>query len=168
VTVKAPTQTVTPGQTPTQAPSTEATGQPLAILKAAGFDPEGDGQERNSEAARVYDGDKSTFWSSEGYASANLGGLKDGVGVIVDLGQTAKVKQVELVLPDAADVTVYVNEDNTRAGATELGSSSGKKGTVTITGDKPATGKFVIVWFTKLSQVSDGRFRATLAEITVR
>jgi len=168
VTVNAPTQTVTPSDTPTQEPTKEAAGEPLAILKASGFDPEGDGRERNSEAPRVYDGDKSTFWSSEGYASANLGGLKKGVGIIVDLGQTAKVKQVELELPDAADVTVYVNGDNTLDGATELGSSSGKKGTVTITADKPATGKFVMVWFTKVSQVNDGRYRATLAEITVR
>jgi hypothetical protein len=168
VTVKAPTQTVTPSEPPTQEPTKDATGEPLAILKAAGFDPEGDGRERNSEAPRVYDGDTSTFWSSEGYASANLGGLKKGVGVIVDLGQPAKVKQVKLELPDAADVTVYVNEDNTRDGATELGSSSGKKGTVTITADKPATGKFVIVWFTTVSKVSDGRYRATLAEMTVR
>ena len=168
VTVQAPTQTVTPSDTPSQEPTKEATGEPLAILKATGFDPEGDGSERNSEAPRVYDGDKSTFWSSEGYASANLGGLKKGVGVMVDLGQPAKVKQVELQLPDAADVTVYVNGDNTLDGATEVGSSSGKKGTVTLTADKPVTGKFVIVWFTKVSQVSDGRYRATLAEITVR
>lgn len=168
VTVTGPAKTVAPSDTPTQEPTTEAAGEPLAILKAAGFDPEGDGRERNSEAPRVYDGDESTFWSSEGYASANLGGLKPGVGVIVDLGQTAKVKEVELNLPDAADVTVYVNEDNTRDGATELGSSNGKKGKVTITGDKAATGKFVMVWFTKVSQVNDGRFRATLAEITVR
>ncbi len=168
VTVTGPAQTVTPSDTPTQDATTEAAGEPLAILKAAGFDPEGDGRERNGEAPRVYDGDESTFWSSEGYASANLGGLKPGVGVIVDLGQTAKVKEVDLDLPDAADVTVYVNEDNTRDGATELGSSNGKKGKVTITGDGTATGKFVMVWFTKVSQVNDGRFRATLAEMTVR
>ena len=167
VTVTGPAQTVTPSSTPTQEATTEAAGEPLAILKATGFDPEGDGRERNSEAPRVYDGDPSTFWSSEGYASSNLGGLKPGVGVMVDLGQTAKVKEVELQLPDTADVTVYVNEDDTRDGATELGSANGKKGKVTITGDKPATGKYVMVWFTKVSQVGDGRFRATLAEITV-
>jgi hypothetical protein len=27
-------------------------------------------------------------------------------------------------------------------------------------------GQYVFVWFTKVSQVSDGRFRATLAEVT--
>jgi eukaryotic-like serine/threonine-protein kinase len=169
VTVTGPAQTVTPGDTPTQEPSTDEAGEPLAILKATGFDPEGDGSERNSEVPRVYDGDTSSFWSSEGYATSNLGGLKPGVGVIVDLGQPAKVKEVTLALPDAADVTVYVGEDRDRDGATELGSSAGKKGKVTITAkDAEVAGKYVIVWYTELSKVDDGRFRATLAEITVR
>jgi hypothetical protein len=169
VTVTGPTQTVTPGDTPTQEPSTDSAGEPLAILKATGFDPEGDGSERNSEAPRVYDGDTSTFWSSEGYATSNLGGLKPGVGVIVDLGQPAKVKQVTLELPHAADVTVYVSEDNDREGATELGTSAGKKGKVTITAkDAEVAGKYVLVWFTEVSRVDGGRHRATLAEITVR
>ncbi|MDF2091313.1 hypothetical protein P0Y31_03075 [Knoellia sp. 3-2P3] len=169
VTVTGPAQTVTPSDTPTQEPSTDSAGEPLAILKATGFDPEGDGSERNSEAPRVYDGDTSTFWSSEGYATSNLGGLKPGVGVIVDLGQPAKVKEVTLELPHAADVTVYVGEDNDREGATELGTSTGKKGKVTIAAkDAEVAGKYVMVWFTEVSKVDGGRFRATLAEITVR
>ena len=170
VTRTAPATTVTPGQTETQAPSTttEATTEDFAILGATGFDPEGDNAERNGEAPRVFDGKAGTFWSSEGYASANLGGLKKGVGVRVDLGQVRKVSEVDLVLPDVSDVTVYVSEDRTMDGATELGSSSGKDGDVTVTAKEPATGQYVIVWFTKVSQVSDGRFRATLAEVAVR
>ncbi len=169
VTVTGPPQTVTPGSTPTETPSTEEAGEPLAILKATGFDPEGDGNERNSEAPRVYDGEKSTFWSSEGYASSNLGGLKPGVGVLLDLGQPARVKEVTLQLPDEADVTVYLGDEDDIDEATELGSSTGKKGAVTITpDDTDGAGKFVIVWFTKVSQVSDGRFRATLAEVSLR
>jgi hypothetical protein len=168
VTVTGAPQTVTPS-TPTETPSTEEAGEPLAILKATGFDPEGDGKERNSEAPRVYDGEKSTFWSSEGYASSNLGGLKPGVGVLLDLGQPARVKEVTLELPDEADVTVYLGDEEDIDGATELGSSTGKKGTVTLKpDDTDAAGKFVIVWFTKVSQVSDGRFRATLAEVALR
>jgi len=170
VTVTGPPQTVTPSSTPSETTATEEPGEPLAILKATGFDPEGDGKERNSEAPRVYDGDKATYWSSEGYASSNLGGLKPGVGVVLDLGQAARVKEVTLELPDEADVTVYLgDEDDSIDGATELGSSTGKKGTVKITPDgTDAAGKFVTVWFTKVSQVSDGRFRATLAEVSLR
>ena len=66
-------------------------------------------------------------------------------------------------------MTVYVGEDrNSLDSATALGSSEGKSGTITITGDKPIDGQYIFVWFTKVSQVSDGRYRATLAEVSVR
>jgi hypothetical protein len=171
VTVTGPPTTVSPDATPTRTPSetTEEAGGELAILKATGFDPEGDGKERNSEAPRVYDGKPSTFWSSEGYASANLGGLKPGVGVLLDLGQAARVKRVALTLPDVSDVTVFLADDSSIEGATEIGSATDKKGAVTLDNkDVEASGKYVIVWFTKVSQVSDGRFRATLAEVSIR
>ncbi|NNM48054.1 protein kinase family protein [Knoellia koreensis] len=168
ITVTAPPTTVGG----TNAPEPTATegspeGGDFPILSATGYDPEGDGSERNSEAARTYDGKDSTSWSSEGYASANLGGLKKGVGVRLDLGQVRSVSTVKLSLPDASDVTVSVGPDRDRSDATEIGTSSGKSGEVTLKADKPVKGQYVFVWFTKVSQVSDGRFRATLAEVTV-
>jgi hypothetical protein len=173
VTVTGAPTTVTPGSTPSASTSasaspSESAGEPIAILQATGFDPEGDSKERNSEAPRVYDGKTSTAWTSEGYASSNLGGLKTGVGVLLDLGQPARVKEVVLTLPDVSDVQVFLTDSNSIDGATEIGSSQGKKGKITLKAtDTQAAGSKVIVWFTKVSQVSDGRFRATLAEITV-
>ncbi|WP_270887073.1 hypothetical protein [Pedococcus sp. 5OH_020] len=161
-----------PPSTASGTPSTAPTGSTSAaetfpILSATGYDPEGDGSERNGEAARVFDGNDSTFWSSEGYASASLGGLKKGVGVRLDLGQPRKVSQVTLVLPDQADVTVSVGKDRTRDGSKRIGSATGKNGTVTLKAPTAVDGQYVFVWFTKVSQVSDGRFRATLAEVSV-
>jgi hypothetical protein len=168
VTVTAPTTTVTPGETSTTSTGDTA-GEPYPILGATGYDPEGDNSERNGEAPRVYDGRTSTFWSSEGYASANLGGLKKGVGVRLDLGQVRAVHSVQIVLPDASDVEVDVGPDRNRDSATALGTSSGKAGAITLTKDgAPVQAQYVFVWFTKVSQVSDGRFRATLAEVVVR
>jgi hypothetical protein len=165
VTVTAPATTVTPQQSSSQATPSNAA---FPILSATGFDPQGDNAERNGEAPRVFDGNPSTYWSSEGYSSANLGGLKKGVGVRLDLGQLRKVSRVTLLLPNPSDVTVYVGQDrNSLDSATSLGTSQGKSGSVTITAPKPAEGQYVFVWFTKVSQVSDGRFRATLAEVTV-
>jgi hypothetical protein len=167
VTVTGSPTTATPS--PTDTGTEPATGEPLAILRATGFDPLGDGAERNGETGRVYDGDEGTAWSSEGYNSAQLGGLKDGVGVLLDLGQAAKPASVELILPTASDVTVYLAEERSLDGATELGKSSGKAGTVTITpGSVDAAGQYVIVWFTKVSRVDSRWFRATLAEVVVR
>ena len=101
----------------------------FAILSATGFDPEGDGAERNGEAPRVFDGKDNTFWSSEGYASPNLGGLKKGVGLRLDLGQNRNVSTVKLVLPNASDVSVYVGEDrDSMDSATQIGASKGKSG----------------------------------------
>jgi hypothetical protein len=162
VKVTAPAVTVTPTE------PDDAGGTSFAILSATGFDPEGDGAERNGEAPRVFDGKDSTFWSSEGYASANLGGLKKGVGLRLDLGQNRDVSTVKLVLPDPSDVTVYVGEDrDSLDSASKVGSSQDKSGTVTLTAPEAAKGQFVFIWFTKVNQVSDGRFRATLAEVTV-
>jgi hypothetical protein len=143
-------------------------GAPFPIVGATGFDPQGDNAERNGEAPRVFDGNPATFWSSEGYASPAFGGLKKGVGVLVDLGQPRKVSTVSLVLPTASDLTVYVSSKPSLDGAIPLGTSSGKSGAVTVTAPSPATGQYLIVWFTKISQASGGRFRATLAEVAAR
>ena len=168
VTASAPAVTVTPTPTATPTPSATASSAPIAIDKASGFDPQGDDKERNSEAARVYDGDKGTSWTSEGYATPSFGGLKKGVGVLLDLGQPTQVTQAVLELGSKnLDVTVYASPDGTLDGATEIGSKDGATGTVTLTGPKdlPKT-DYVIVWFTSLAP--DGsRFRASLDEITL-
>lgn len=162
VKVTAPAVTVTPS-----APADTA-AESFAVLSATGFDPEGDGAERNGEAARVFDGKDSTFWSSEGYATPNLGGLKKGVGLRLDLGQVRSVSTVGLVLPNASDVSVYVGEDrDSMDGATLVGTSKGKSGAVTLKAPAAAKGQYLFVWFTKVTQVSDGRYRATVAEVTV-
>jgi hypothetical protein len=162
VKVTAPTVTVTPS-----APAGPG-GDSFAILSATGFDPEGDGAERNGEAPRVFDGKDNTFWSSEGYATANLGGLKKGVGLRLDLGQNRDVTSVTLVLPNASDVSVYAGNDRvTLDSASLIGTSKGKSGTVTLTAPAAVKGQYVFIWFTNVTQVSDGRFRATLAEVTV-
>ena len=82
--------------------------EPLAILKVEAYDPEGDGAENNNLTPKVYDGDKGTGWFSENYRSDTFGGLKKGVGVIVDLGPNKKPQTVELDIPHPSDVEVYV------------------------------------------------------------
>jgi len=164
VTASAPPVTPTPGG-PTAAPA----GQPIAILSATGFDPQGDGQEKNTQAARVYDGNPATAWTSEGYNSANFGGLgKKGVGVRLDLGQPTSVNQVTIVLGNGpVDVTVYAATKDSLDGATAIGTATGATGQIVL---KAATAmpstQYVIVWFTKLAP-DGGRFRASISEIAL-
>ena len=75
---------------------------------------------------------------------------------------------VSIVLPGAADVSVYLATERSLDGATKLGSKADAKGTVTFAVPEGTQGQYVIVWFTALTQEgNDSRYRARLAEITI-
>ncbi len=166
VAVKPPPVTAEPTAPDQPEPSA---GLPIAILSATGFDPQGDGQEKNTQAPRVYDGDLATSWTSEGYGSTSFGGLgKKGLGVHLDLGQPTSVNQVTVDLGiGPVDVTVYAATGDSLDGATVLGTVNAATGRVQVkaTGAIPKT-QYVIVWFTTLAP-DGGRFRASIREIAL-
>ena len=64
------------------------------------FDPPpGDGAENDDQVPLAYDGSTATAWQTERYSSAAFGGLKTGVGLLVDLGSVRHVSTVQLDLP---------------------------------------------------------------------
>lgn len=165
----APVSTATSSQSasPTsEASAAPGTGEQLAIVGATGYDPEGDNVEYNDLAARVYDEDKASFWQSEGYQGPKFGGLKSGVGLIVDFGQDVTPKQITLTLPNPSDLELYLGTSPDRAGANRIGTVSGEQGDVTLDVTDGAAGRYLIVWFTDSPLVSDGRYRAMLAEVS--
>jgi len=168
VTTSAPPATAAP-TAPPAVPEGPSAGQPIAILSATGFDPQGDRNEKNAQAARVYDGNPATSWSSEGYNSPAFGGLpKKGVGVLLDLGQPTSVHQVTIDLGiGPVDLTVYAAPGNSLDGATVIGTATAATGQIQVKAiDTMPRAQYVIVWFTKLAQ--DGaRYRASISEIAL-
>jgi len=167
-TATAPPSSAAPTSSPV-VPEGPSAGQPIAILSATGFDPQGDRNEKNTQAPRVYDGNPATAWSSEGYGSAEFGGLpKKGVGVLLDLGQPTSVRQVTIDLGiGPVDLTVYAAEGNSLDGATVIGTATAATGQIQVKAvDTMPRAQYVIVWFTKLAQ--DGaRYRASVSEIAL-
>jgi hypothetical protein len=161
---------VPPATVPTSpSPQQDATAAgPIAILSSTGFDPQGDQSESNSKAARVYDGDITTSWTSEKYSTSSFGNLKKGVGLLLDLGQPTSVHQVTLDLGnDPADFTIYAAPDRSLQGATKLGSASGASGHVQVNaGQTMPAAQYVIVWFTSLPPAGS-QYRASVAEIAL-
>jgi eukaryotic-like serine/threonine-protein kinase len=153
------------GATPTKGGSD--TAEPLAILKVEAYDPEGDGAENNKLTPKTYDGDTSTGWFSENYRSDEFGGLKKGLGVIVDLGPNKKPQGVELTIPVAADIEVYVGPDNRLEGATKIAEEKDAKGTVKVDVPGDVGGQYIVVWYTKLTADDNGKRRAWLNEVVV-
>jgi hypothetical protein len=163
-------------ETTSQGPTTSATssGAPTSTLKVArvhDFDPQGtDGGENPDEARLAVDGDPSTAWQTSRYDQQfGPAGLKRGVGLVLDLGASHDVSKVALTMGGSpTSVSVYVSPRDPAnlvglhvAGSTDV---TGTKGTVTL--DPSATGRYVVVWLTKLPAVPGG-FRGSVAEAVV-
>ncbi|MBK9476439.1 MAG: hypothetical protein IPL94_09450 [Tetrasphaera sp.] len=162
-----PSATPTVSKSATATPSANAL-QTLQIIGAADFDPLGGDGENPDLAAKVYDGDPATEWRTERYWSSAFGGVKRGVGILVDLGPNKTPKKVEVYLPISASVDIYVANDRSLDGATKVGSAADAKGAVGITAKKPVPGQYVIVWFTEISKTGTGNdFRGVVGEISV-
>ena len=88
-------------QTPAQSSSASSTAAPtgtkLRVRDVVSFDPppDGTGEENGDRAGRAIDGDRSTVWTSKSYDDPfGPSGIKDGVGLVLDLGSTTKVGSV--------------------------------------------------------------------------
>ncbi|MEX2289985.1 MAG: protein kinase [Mycobacteriales bacterium] len=129
--------------------------------------PPGRGNERMGAVPNAYDDDPTTVWETERYASRRFGGLKPGVGLLVDLGEPTPVTQVELVTT-GGDATFELRA------ADDLGAQAGNyrvlaRGTaadpaLTLTPPEGTTARWYLVWVTGLRK-TDGGFTAGIAEM---
>jgi putative peptidoglycan lipid II flippase len=147
----------------------------LPIEAVDDFDPQGDASENPDDAALTIDGDADTGWKTTTYFNQpELGGLKDGVGVVVDLGDVRTVHQVRLVFAgDPTVVELYGAPGRTDppaqvSGLTKLGRVTAFTRSADVTLAKPVETRFVVVWLTSLPEVAGGRFQGEVREIVVR
>ena len=140
---------------------------PIEISAAYSFDPGGDQSEHDESLALAHDGDEGTAWPTEGYETADLGGIKDGVGLVLELRDQAEIGRLSIVTdipgwefsvfsgdaPGSFDQTAPLGTFRAEgAGTYEVG---------------PANTGFVLVWITELAPDDEGKYRATVNEIEV-
>ncbi|WP_289018690.1 murein biosynthesis integral membrane protein MurJ [uncultured Ornithinimicrobium sp.] len=149
---------------PAPAPGDDGT---LPVLGITSFDPEGDGDERNDLTPLAVDGDPETAWTSHTYLSPGWGSLKSGTGLVLDLGEDAEVSEVVVDLAEGdMGATLYLADEPTIDGATELGSDDEASGTWTVTPEDTATGRYLVLWFDRAWTSPDGEI-VGVREITV-
>ncbi|GAA1787624.1 protein kinase family protein [Actinomadura chokoriensis] len=144
---------------------------PITVQEAEGVDPAGDDGGKGKEKGRLaIDGKSGTTWRSSYYTSAEFGNLKKGLGLLLDLGTSAKIKEVKADLPESAGATIQLkigespDPDGMRKVQTITTTGSG---TTSIQLPQAVTGRYVLLWFTKLSHGTDGQFRAEVSEVSV-
>jgi hypothetical protein len=158
--------------TPSSASTPSPALSPIEGLTATDLDPQGDPPEEYPELAPlVVDGDDTTAWRTETYFD-QLGpppGLKTGVGVVVDLGSPQEISQIDLTtVGGPADITYFLSDEEPTAvaGLDPLETTTTEQGRTRTRLDEPATGQYLVVWFTSLPTV-DGGFRGEIAEVVV-
>lgn len=143
--------------------------KPVTITKAQDYDPLGaDGSEKPL-IKNVYDGDASSYWNTDGYFSADFGRLKEGVGVVLDLGKVQQVGNVEVSFLGSTSVELRTTEDPSVPrmpdGFTKAAEGSGTK--VSLKPDKPVQARYLLVWLTELPPSDDGNYRGKVSDIKV-
>ncbi|WP_084955368.1 protein kinase family protein [Thermoactinospora rubra] len=159
-------------QQPTPSESSARPAQPAQVLKpvkADGFDPLGDDHSEHPEMAPLaIDGKPGTFWKTTYYNSAELGRLKEGVGLLLDMGKQVQVGQVSATLSDSPGSTVElkVGDSPDLKALKTVATGENVSGKVTLKPGEPASGQYVLIWFTRLP-AEEGRFRGTIYDVVV-
>jgi eukaryotic-like serine/threonine-protein kinase len=143
-----------------------AGGEPIRISSGRGFDPEGDGSEKDADAEQAFDGDPSSTWTSDTYNSVAFGGLKKGVGLYLDLGGAKTVAKVKVAGVPGGTALEVRTADGDRLGPDVLATGSGTGQDLELTLASSVETDNVVLWFTTPASV-DGGFRVEVAEVEV-
>jgi eukaryotic-like serine/threonine-protein kinase len=138
-------------------------GGEVHLLASNAYDPEGGDGEHDELVPNATDGNATTSWSTERYGSAAFGGLKDGVGLVLDAGLPSRPRSITIV-SDTPGLTAQIEAGASSNGPFDTVSASQEVGSRTTFDLAMATPRrYFLVWITKLAP---GYERTHLNEVT--
>jgi hypothetical protein len=172
----APTSHATASPVPTTvspAPTASPTApgvQTIVPVSAVAFGPDGtaDGDDPQ-DAGRVLT-DSATGWTTQWYATPNFGNLKQGTGLLLDMGRTVTITSVRLSLgsPPGAQVQLRLgtSPDSGALRVDTTATATGQQLSLPLTA--PEKARYVLVWFTRLPPNGTGAYQVFLHSVTVQ
>ena len=155
---------------PTPADTTSKQAHYANLINIRDFDPKGNGTENPELVSKAIDHDPTTAWTTVVYRRADMTD-KPGVGLLLDLGKSNKVSAVDLNFTTAGqDVSVYVSQSSNPSllSSELLGSVTNSDVKEAIGGADTKTGRYVVVWLTKLPQSLGSSYQSGITDILVR
>jgi hypothetical protein len=154
---------------PARPASASPAGHQLDVVTASAFGPEGTSDGDNPGAAsRIIDVSTGLPWSTQWYATPEFGDLRSGTGLLLTLGKTSVVRDVQLVLGSVPGADVQVRVGNSPSpDLPAVASASGVGGTVRLALTTPATGRYVLIWFTRLPPDEHGHYQVNVYSAAV-
>jgi hypothetical protein len=143
----------------------------VAISGAEDHDPEGDGSEHPEEAPLAVDGDVSTEWGTDHYNTEAFGGLKQGLGLWVELRGNREIRRVTVFSPLDGWTFQIRPASSPEDTASFLASTDGESTFEVRSGKavidvEPVKAKGLLIWITGLAS-DDGRWAAAISEVKV-
>ncbi len=145
---------------------------PLTVVRAAAFGPHGLADGDNPQiAARVLT-DPAVGWLSQWYATPSFGGLKQGTGLLLDLGRSYSVSAVRVALGSLPGAVFQLRLGQQAApGAFPVaatGTAATAREVLTLSPRAPVRARYVLLWFTQLPPDGAGHYQAWVRQVTVR
>jgi len=155
----------------------------LKPVSAGGFDALGlasdPGNEDNAQAPAAIDSNPQTAWHTQFYLNyADFGHLKKGTGLILDMGKPVSLRSVQITFGPTAGANVAIKVGNSNsvspAGLQSFHNVAKQRnvgaGTQTFSTKSSPTGRYVLIWFTKLPPQpgSSSTFEAFIYNVVIR
>ncbi|MGB6571799.1 MAG: hypothetical protein WBF20_09015 [Trebonia sp.] len=161
---------VTTAVTATPKATVTPRAQTLVPVSAVAFGPQGTADGDNPQiAARVLT-DPAMGWVSQWYATPSFGDLKQGTGLLLDLGRTVTVTTVTLNLGSPPGTALEL-----RLGAAPDLTALPVVTTATATRDQlslplasPAKARYVLLWFTRLPPDDAGTYQLFVHQVAIQ
>jgi cytoskeletal protein RodZ len=158
-----PAPTASHGPAPATAPPPAARALTPVSATAAGPG----GGDNPQLAYRAVDASHATAWRTDWYTTARFGNLYPGTGLRLDMGHRVTVTGVRISLGSAAGAALQI-----RVGAAHglaqrppAARAAGAAGVLRLRFSRPARGRYVLLWFTRLPADPAGTFQASVYNI---
>jgi hypothetical protein len=145
-------------------------GEAVPIVEGSVFDPQGDGDPDNpGDVPLAFDGDTATAWSTYEYrGSPAFGNLKDGLGLLLDLGDSQALAGVTLssIKPGITVEIRTADEPTDDLNGFDVAADGTVEDSTDLAFDEPVTARYVLVWITGLVASENG-FTGDISEVAV-
>jgi hypothetical protein len=156
---------VAPPMAGTAGVATARAASPLTAVRVIAWGPTGAGSAQHpDQAPRVIDASMTTAWQTREYRTAEF----PGAGLVLDMGKTVTITGISLKLASGdASFFVRVGGRAVPGTLTKVASLTRSGGDVTITLAKPAQGRYVELWITRLPRDPMGSYQESVYSMRV-
>ena len=142
----------------------------MGPVRATAFRPQGGHGDNPQNAHLAIDSRPGTAWRTDWYTTPRFGNLYRGTGLLLDMGRKVTITGVRVLLGPAAGARfqIRVGPRPRLAGLRPVARSAGHGGMVYLKVGSRPTGRYVVVWFTRLPPNAAGNFQVAVRGVAVR